>query len=860
VVEAALGERGAVAATLRRLRLRAGLSQQALAEKAGVGVATIGAIEEGQRRRPYPHTLRALADALDLSAPERAALLSPQDDRLPAADQVAQAPQAPPTPLVGRASTIAELNALLSGQAHRLVTLIGPGGVGKTRLALAVADSLPDAFADGLVFVDLAPMREHRLVAATIARGLGIHEAGGHTARELLIAHLQPRHALLILDNFEHLLGAAPLLAELVATCPRLSLLVTSRTALRIRSERRMTVPPLATPPIGRAVDVEDVTRVASYPAVQLFVERLQNMAPEFTLDSENAPIVADICRKLDGIPLALELAAARAQLLTPRALLNRLERRLQLLSSGPIDLPERQRTLGGALGWSYDLLEPPERAVFRRLSVFVGGWTLEAAEAVCADTDVPTQDVVELMSTLIDSSMVRRLDQTGDEPRFGTLETLREYGLELLRTAAEEADVRNRHLAFYVAMVEAMEPNLHGGHREASAERVEGEIDNLRAAIAWSVRTGQAVIGLRLVSNLRFFWYMRGHQGEAGDYLQMTLAATDGVADLATRGRGLATLGYMLTTQGQFSAARRALEDALNISRELSDVPDAAFALRYLGLVDSAEGQYAAASAHLEESLSLYRRLGSDADVGLVLSYLGDVAVHRRDYEHAEQLLVEGSEVLRRCQYMMGLPWPVRRRALLACIRGDMALAVQLAVEALMINLGLGERQGVAASLVCLAQVADVQAQPEIGVQLLGKAEAFVEPTGLQLLPFDREQHEIISRRLRSQLAAATWDAAWEAGRGLSLDQAIHAAQALRTSSSGARAATELTDRQREILRLVAAGQTNREIAGALQLSVATVERHLATIYTRIGARGRADATRYAVRTGLITPTPAGH
>jgi predicted ATPase/DNA-binding XRE family transcriptional regulator len=777
-VEAGSGERDALAATLRRLRRRAGLSQEALAEKAGVSVATIGAIEEGQRKRPYPHTLRALADSLNLTAQERGALFSPRANGPPTANK---AVQAPPTPLVGRDSDIAQVNALLSDQAHRLITLVGPGGVGKTRLALAVADALRGAFADGVVFVDLAPMRDHRLVAATIARALGIHEAGARGEHEQLIGHLRTRHALLILDNFEHLLGAAPVLAELVAECPRVWLLLTSRTALRVRSERRLTVPSLAVPPLGRAVDFEDVMRIAAYPAVQLFVERLQNVAPEFSLDADNAQVVADICRKLDGIPLALELAAARAQLLTPRALLNRLERRLQLLSSGPIDLPERQRTLGGALGWSYDLLEPPERAVFRRLSVFVGGWTLDGAEAVCADSEVPARDVFERMATLVDSSMVRRLDleKAADEPRFGMLETLREYGLDLLRAEAEEAEVRNRHLAFYVAMVDAMEPNLHGGHREASVERVEREIDNLRAAIAWSVQTSQAGVGLRMVSKLRFFWYIRGHHREAADYLQRTLAATDGVADLATRGRGLATLGYMLTLQGQFSAARPALQEALDISREMDDVPDAAFALRYLGLVDSAEGRYAAASAHLEDSLSLYRRLGSDADVGLVLSYLGDVAVHRHEYEHAEDLLLEGSQVLRRCQYLMGLPWPVRRRALLACIRGEMQLAVQLAVEALTINLGLGERQGVAASLVCLAQVADAQARPEVGVQMLGKAEAFVAPMGLQLLPFDREQHEVISRRLRSQVTEAAWDAAMEAGRGLSLDQAIHTAEA---------------------------------------------------------------------------------
>jgi predicted ATPase/DNA-binding XRE family transcriptional regulator len=572
-----VGESTALAAHLRRLRLVAGLSQLALAEKAGVSVATIGAIEEGQRRRPYLHTLRALADSLELTGSERAALLSFHVEVAHSEDVSAPVP---PTPLVGRESEIAEASALLTSSTPsvRLLALIGPGGVGKTRLALEVAATVRDAFSDGAVFVDLAPLRDHRLVAATIARVLGVHESGRQSAREVLVAHLRERHLLLTLDNFEHLLGATPLVMELLAACPRLSILVTTRSALRVRSERRLVVPPLATPAAAEALDA------SLYPAVRLFVERVHNVAPEFTLDSDNAPIVADICRKLDGLPLALELAAARVHLLSPRALLQRLEHRLRLLSSGPVDLPERQRSLRGALDWSYDLLDPPERALFRRLAVFAGGWTLEAAEAVCSDAELNAHDVLQHLSVLVDNSLVRRLDHNADEPRFGMLETIREYALDRLTADAEEVDERNRHLGFYVALAEAAEHSLHGAAQADCADQVEREIDNIRAAIAWSIQTHQALQGLRLVSALRFFWYMRGDHREGREYLQATLVAADATADLATRGHALATLGYMLALQGEYADARSRLQAAVSISRQFRDDTGVAFGLRFLG------------------------------------------------------------------------------------------------------------------------------------------------------------------------------------------------------------------------------------------------------------------------------------
>jgi predicted ATPase/DNA-binding XRE family transcriptional regulator len=408
------------------LRLRAGLTQEALAEKASVSVATIGAIEEGQRRRPYPNTLRALADSLKLTTAERATLLAsapPTTDD--AEDDVWRALHVdlpvPPSALIGREQEIAAAQSLLlppaNTRAVRLLTLLGPGGVGKTRLSLEIVANVRQGYADGAVFVDLAPLHDHRLVPATMALVLGVRESGGRSAWELVLMHMRSRRALIVLDNFEHLLGAARLVTELLGACPDVAVLITSRTALHVRGEQRLAIGPLPTP---SADERPPLTQVAAYPAVRLFVDRVREVTPEFSLDDSNVATVAEICRRLDGIPLALELAAARTQLLTPLALLHGLDDRLNLLTNGSVDLPERQRTLRNTLTWSYDLLEAADRVLFRRLAVFAGGWTLEAAAAVCSDDDLPAAEVLHRLGVLIDGSLVRRQDEAGPEPRYG--------------------------------------------------------------------------------------------------------------------------------------------------------------------------------------------------------------------------------------------------------------------------------------------------------------------------------------------------------------------------------------------------------------------------------------------------------
>ncbi len=761
-------------AQLRRFRLRAGLSQEALAEKAGVSVNTIGALEEGQRRRPYPNTLRALADSLDLAGADRAALLSSGGDRPPAASPSAL--PLPLTTLVGREAEVAQIMTLLRSPDTRLLSLLGPGGVGKTRLAVEVATKMREEFADGVAFVDLAPLHDQRLVPATIARSLGVRETGGRSAWELLQVHLQERHLLLVLDNFEHLLPAATLLTELLGGCPRLTLLVTTRSALRLRAERRQTIGPLAAPSREAPISVADL---GTFPAAQLFIDRMLAVAPGFTLDDNNAAAVAEICRQLDGIPLALELAAARVQLLAPSALLRRLEHRLHLLSDGPIDLPERQRTLRGTLAWSYDLLEPADRALFRQLAVFAGGWTLDAAEAVASvGSNLGAQDVVQRLGVLVDNSLVRPLEHVAGEQYFGMLETVREYALERL-AAEDDADaVRARHLDYYVALAETAEPHLDGGDLTVWADRLEREHVNLRAAMT-NARAAQPALALRLGHALRFFWYQHGHLREGRDLLQAALAASDESVDASTHGRGLAALGYLLAVQGQYAEARERLEAALEINRAHGDDSDLAFALRYLGLVASALGDAHAAARYLEESLVVSRRAGSSVACAFALMYLGDVTLQRQELERAQQLFEESSVLLSALDNTTAQSYPLRRLAHVARVRGEHSRAVTLCLQSLEQNRASGDRQGVAACLVALAQIAEAQGQALPAVRLLGLADAVATVVGGRLLPFDADQLVQVTAELQAQLEQPAWQQAWDEGQSLTLDDAVALAEA---------------------------------------------------------------------------------
>jgi predicted ATPase/DNA-binding XRE family transcriptional regulator len=707
--------------------VRAGFSQEALAERAGVSVATIGALEEGRRRRPHPGTLAALAAALGIPPSDLMARLelsrtsvggTPDSTPVPPAPATTHLEPAthqpevgrgvpvvrlptPPTALVGRErdQTAAAAKLDPTSSHGRLLTLLGPGGVGKTRLALAVAGRLAPMYSDGVTFVDLAPLRDARLVSATIAVALDVRESDGRSARDLLREHLRERQLLLILDNFEHVLGAAPLLAELLEACPRLRLLVTSRTALRLRSEQRYSVLPLAAP----TKDLAGLDAIAASPAVRLFVDRARAVGADFALDARNAHAVAAICRHVDGLPLAIELAAARAALLPPEALLPRVERRLPLLTGGAADLPPRQRTLRETLNWSQALLGPAEQVLFRRLAVFAGGWTLAAAEAVCADADLTADDVLEHLGALVDSSLVQSSIGVQGEPRFGMLETIREYASEQQAQAGETVAIARRHLEWCLALVR---PGSADPPDPQAIGRLAQEHDNLRAALRGAIDTGAVEDGLWLAVALTSLWFVRGAHGEGRDWLTTLLAMSDADPRVSTaaRAHALAAAGLLAFCQAEYATAESLLGDA----QALIDPPGtellAGVIVHFLGNVARRRGQLARAQALCESALASFQRLGHRMWEATTLAHLAFVRHDQGNLTSATRLARASLALFEASGNTWGASRALRVLARVAADQGDRTSARSLHEAGMALDHELGDDHGRALSLVALA------------------------------------------------------------------------------------------------------------------------------------------------------------
>lgn len=778
------------------------------------------------------------------------------DSRAPKGAQSPEAPYrsslpVPLTPLVGRVQLIAEVKESLWRADVRLVTLTGIGGVGKTRLALKIASDLVKDFPDGVTMVPLADLRDPALLPDVIAAALGLRGSSIHTPLDLIKQQLYDEQALLVLDNFEHLLPAAVILHEILASTTHLKVLITSRSALRLTGEYEYLVSPLAVPRADAQVTHEGL---AQCEAAVLFVQRAQAVDARFSLTSENAHVIASICRRLDGLPLALELAAARVKLFTPKLLLERLEHCLTFLTNGARELPARHQTLTATLDWSYDLLSVPQQNFVRRMAVYVGGCTLEALEALMPSGD--TTLLLEHLGALVEHSLVIRMDNAPEPARFGMLETVREYALAKLHAAEEDAQVKSEHARYYLWLVEETAAKLEGAEQKRSMDLLKREHDNVRAAITWALEQHDSAIALNMVGNLCRYWDMHGHYGEAMSFLKRALQLPYGAEHRQGRAKVLLGAGVMAMRQGSLEVAERYMKEGADLNRELGDKVGYANALHNLASVTSETGRYENSMVLLEEVVLIRRELGDTVGLARALHNLGVFAFYQDDFTGVLAYYAQSLPLFRQLGNQQGVAWSLDLTAWAHYYLKNPALARRYFMESLVLSRDLGDTFIIFDILQGLADTLLLEGKRATAVQYLAASEAMRLSIGATRSLHCENAFVRLKRSLEATLDEATFQAAWLQGQTATLDALTSALErcsgSIKSKPNDSGQFAGLTPREHEVLALVALGMSDRKIAKQLGISPTTVSKHVANILAKTELKNRTILATWAHAQGL--------